>query len=494
MKYNKNLFNIKNIKNSRQDDIINSSEQYIKYINKFVSQQKFQNYLSHFFRYTGIPNNVLSQYTKSIIAGRINFYNNSQAFPRTRLFSILVEIPKFFAFVTIIFFFRNKKTNINSKFKYDLMIDKIENINDLLRFKKLINLYNKEKVIVINSSKNNFSLKGVKIVKKIPLHNYNLKIYDLFVIFQFFFNSLKYSLIFSENLLYYTISILNSYYYYNSIFSEVMAKDCIIFQHYHTNSIKNFLFKNYGGRNSCAIQKNIPKLGRSSFFYDADVFFSYNKIFSDQFLKCGSIFKKNIPIGSFFYENYIANFDKKILQKKYDIILIGGNGFYKNGPDDIYENQMLDYIEHLKWFKKLSNNFKSLSFAFCPHSSFKKEDSIEYQYLSGGNIEFCYENIYNLSSSSKINLSWCSSVILEIKGENENSYFLDPYMNNRQFLDNSSKWNNYRISNYEKLEKLVNEIAIENNSLCHVSDSSDFTFQSAEASNIIYNTLTNYVD
>ena len=489
MKYNKNLFNLKKIKHLRRQDVILSAEQHVESINKFVSQDKFQKYLSLFDEKIGIPNDVLSQYIKSIIAGRINYYNNSNAFPRTKLISMLKEIPKFFLFIFLIFIKRKKKINSLNQVKYDLMIDKVYDNNDLLRFERLISLYNEQNVVVIKHSNNNIQFKNVKVSTNTPLKNYDIKVIDLYKIFTIFLHSIKYSFIISENLISYTLSILNTYYFYRSIFSETVATNCIIFQHYHTDAIKNYLFKTYGGLNSCAIQKNIPKLGRSSFYYDADIFFSYSLIFSNQFLKCGSRFKKNIPVGSLFYNNYLNNKKYNILKTKYDIVLIGGNGFFKNGPEDIYHNQMSDYIRHLIWYKELSLEYKNLSFAFCPHQNFTLENSIEFKYLKEGKINFTYENVYSLCLNSKINLAWCSSVIVEIKKDNVNSYFLDPHKKNRQFLDDSPIWNDYRISNYEELRLLVKKVAINKKNVDIGTNLVNHTIESSQVSELIYRTL-----
>ena len=45
---NKDIFNLKKIKHSRKIDTLESSKLYISHINKFISQDRFQNYLSFF--------------------------------------------------------------------------------------------------------------------------------------------------------------------------------------------------------------------------------------------------------------------------------------------------------------------------------------------------------------------------------------------------------------------------------------------------------------
>jgi len=489
MEFNKNFFNLKKIKHNRTKDVLESGELYVSQINEFVSQDIFQRYLDIFEKNIGIPKNILSQYLKSKIVGRINFHSNSKSFRRTSLLSTFIEIPKFILFIAVIFFSKKKKSSINEKFKYDLMIDNIETKQDLLRFKKLINLYGENKVIVINPSKNIFSLDNIKIEQKIFLYNYNLKFSDLYLVFKLFLHSIKYSIILSENLITYTISILNSNYYYNSVFNEFIANDCIIFQHYHTNAIKNFLFKKYGGTNSCAIQKNIHQLGFNSSFYDADIFFALSMESAQRPINFGGDFRKVVPCGSLFMEHYYHSNKNHQENFNIDIVIVGGNGFYSQGPFDIYDNQYSDYLTHLEWVNKLSLQKPNLKIVFKSHKNFKLEHSIEKKILTNGNVTVLDPNIdaYQLCRQAKIIYSWASTMIVEMRTLNIPSFFIDPYHRNNQFNQSNELWEMMRISTYEELIETTNKFINFDRNHNHLM--TDFCDSSSDTSSIIYNNL-----
>lgn len=478
-------YNLKNFVHNRNKDILDSHKEYILIINRFISQELIQDFLNRNERILEIPNSVLSQFIKKIISGRINYYDHKNAFPKTSLLSIIPETIKAIIFIFYIFIFRDKDRNIKKE-KYDLILDNIEDSNALVRFEKLINLYGSDKIVAINPSESLFSFKNLKIIQRVRFKKYYFNFKDMICSFQIIFIAIKYSLMLSENIVTYVPQILNSNYYYRSIFRSVSAKNCIIFQHYHTDAIKNYLFKKTGGLNSCAIQKNIPPLGRNSMYLDTDIFFSFSNNTTIRPILLGAKVNKVIPVGSFFLESYYLKSNSKNHASN-NIVLIGGNGFVKQGTFDIYSTQLSDYCKHLEWFKELSIKFQNFNFIFCPHPNFPINESLEYNILKDGNVYFKKDNVYDLCINSKMNLSFASSVIIELKNINNNSYFLDPDGNNKSFIDSIYNTNDLVVNSFEKLLNLVS--GLNTNKISLQEKQISLCLDSRNVSDLIFNNL-----
>ncbi len=167
--------------------------------------------------------------------------------------------------------FRNTK-KIKATY-VDLIIDNIEWKDALERFNKLIELIGEKKVAAVVPGGQKIHLNNVNVINRPKYKGLNINFYEFLKVIKGIWFHLKYSSKIQANLLSATIHILHSYFYYQSLFKILKGKYCIIYQHYETNAIKNYLFKKSGGICSAVIQKNIHQQGHNGFYYDADVFF-----------------------------------------------------------------------------------------------------------------------------------------------------------------------------------------------------------------------------
>jgi hypothetical protein len=477
---------LKDFNFNRRGDVYNSTLKVVDYISDYVEQEKIQNLLKIYKECFNVPLDVSSQYLKSNIYSKVD-YKKSKCFHSIGISSFIFSILKNVVFIGVIFLKRNIK---NEKVeKYDLMIDKIYSELDLSRFKKLINLYGKENVVAISLSEHIFQFNNIKIVQKKKYNNYYLDFNDFIKIIKFLFYSIYYSIILNENLLNNCASLINTYYYYNTLFKHIKSKNCIIFQHYETDSIKNYLFKKHGGIQSCSTQKNIHQLGLHSAFYDSDIFFALSNESAQRPIKFGARFRKIISCGSLFMENEFYSNKNKKEKMNADIVIVGGNGFYDNGPFDIYDSQYNDYLTHLEWINQLSIEKPNLKIVFKSHSNFELDNSIEKNVLKYGNVIILNPKIdsYQLCSKAKIIYSWASTMIVEMRTLNIPSFFLDPGHRNNQFNQSNELWEKMRISTYESLLETTNKFIDYDTKNKHLM--TDYCDISTDTSLIIYNNL-----
>ena len=133
--------------------------------------------------------------------------------------------------------------------------------------------------------------------------NYRISFKEYFVLINGLWFHFVNSLILNTNLFTIAINILDSYFYYGTLFEIINAKYIINHQHYHTDAIKNYLFKRKGGNYSCIIQKNIHQQGHNGFYYDADVLFTFGNKTSDRAYKFGARIGEVVSVGSFLMEH-----------------------------------------------------------------------------------------------------------------------------------------------------------------------------------------------
>jgi hypothetical protein len=428
---------------------------YCEYLLKDINIRKWINSIS---KNLDLDEETLNIYIKNKISSYIDFNKNNSKIKNLQIRYLILDIFKCLLFLISVFFLRKKRKKNYFIKKYKLFIDHIESSDELDRYNKLIAFFSRKEIIVLAKNKEIINQNDIKIIYKPRFKNYSLSFKDLLKIFKLLISSIKYSLITRINILKIFISIIDSYLYYKSIFEEFQSEHIIMHQHYHTNSIKDDLFKQYNGKKTYVIQKNIHQLGKNCFYYNSDFLFTFGKLTANRAKEYGAKYKE-IIVGSFFMEHYFYG-RKKENNQFYDILLLGGNNFKKNGPFDTYDYQYEKYIEHLKWVRDYAKLNPSLKIGFKAHSNFDFNNTIEYNLFKDSNISLVDKklNSYHLCSNSKIILSYASTMIIEMYGLNQNSFFLDPENYNDQFLDNTEEWKTLRINSFNKFNKLISNI------------------------------------
>ena len=119
-----------------------------------------------------------------------------------------------------------------------------------------------------------------------------------------------------------------------------------------------------------------------------------------------------------------------------DILIIGINAPWPRGciNDDFYNSY---YKIFLPWIKKISIDFPDQKIVYKHHNNFPG-DTRESKLLSGSNIEILVEDkslnsSYALAFKSKVIISFGSTMIVELLGNNKEAYFVDPNGINNQW-------------------------------------------------------------
>ena len=257
----------------------------------------------HFEKKYSLPDYVVKKRLKKLIALNYKYktakFDNSLDFKRI-FFSLIRSILIFIklAFCTI----RDSKTS-----KYKLILDDVRDDTQLKRFEKLINLVGKEKTLVI--------VNGTINLNKFDSYNINVIDYKKYnnstnIITNVIKNELlggiwiclKSSILLKINLFPIYISLIKSYYHYKCIFDFNKAEYMIQERHYSTNPIKNYLFKNSGGKATTSMQKNLVENDFMAYYIDIDYLFTLGEETIDITYNYGARIEKIFPVGSFFME------------------------------------------------------------------------------------------------------------------------------------------------------------------------------------------------
>ena len=165
------------------------------------------------------------------------------------------------------------------------------------------------------------------------------------------------------------------------------------------------------------------------------------------------------PVGSFFIESTWLK-QKKDLEKipDIDVLIIGMNVPWKYSlVDEDFKNGY--YKKFIPWIKKISEDFPTKKIYYKHHSNFSG-DIREKNLLSNTNIKIIRDDMsinstYAWAFKSKINLSFGSTMVLELNGNGKKAYFIDPDGKNYQWYYGISNFEKYRIRTYDTLKKMI---------------------------------------
>jgi hypothetical protein len=439
------------------DDNINLFENYKKILSEISVTQQSESYKSWqkiIFNIFNIDKNEIDFYVKKIYFDNLLLKKSKKIYISKNC--NLIKFVKYFIKYFIYFIYiKIKNKTFKNIFKGKILIDEIEKNEDVKLIQNFIKLFNK-KDIIINKRRN------LKINKKINsifiprfIGYYSKKI-SFSQIMKFFILNFIFSFKLRINLFYLFLKIIDDCFYYELLAKKIKVKYILNFRIQNSNNIKNYFFKKEGTK-ICYLQKNISQVSQTTFNLKADIFFCYGNYSYIDNKKTFSDINKNVPVGSFYMNNnfYIKNIFQKFskVKKNYDILYIGSNSFYPNGPWDKYDGYSSIYLEHLNWLKNLLKTFPNLKIIFKHNSN--NINNFEKNYFKDTKVEFVDQalNTYDLATKSKLILSWGSSMILELKSITNNAYYLNPLMKNIQFLNDLRKKELICITSYKDLLK-----------------------------------------
>jgi len=506
----------------RNKDPIENIFKIKKFIDSFTKQKIILQLSKNYSEILDCPNRAIDKKLKQLTLGTFHYQKGIFLFksgPIMIFRDFLIN-----AGIILVSFLFSKK--VKKRKKCQIILDDIEDVNSLFRFKKLLSYY-KESVVFTKKIFYNSNFKTISNSIKysyffIPSSvNIKKNTFSLVCLsFKILFLSIKNNF----NLFYFFNKIIFTYLRYEYLFEKYNSKYLLHDRFYRSCSLRNHLFKKKGGSLIGCTQIHIPEASISLYF-ETDILFSFgNESYSkNKINKLGGSIKKVVPVGSLKME-HLWNGSKKYTSRapSSDIILIGLNpmNWLK------LSKRMVDnYYTQYEWMKKLSKKFPDYKIIIKHHPNFKGDD-IESNILKDTKIKSVinsnflkkrhaqYSNIkkfpnlffrkfnisinfiddlifeknsdsYNFMNSSRIVLSFGSTMILEGVGMNKKSFFLDPKKQNTTFFKYLNHLNSIRITNYNQLEKVVINISKSKN--IKKSKRNQICLESSQASKKIFN-------
>lgn len=374
-----------------------------------------------------------------------NKFNNKISY---KFFPVYFFLYLIYLFLILIFSSKNLNKNEKNKF---LLIDNISSLNELKRYSVLTKTDN----YLVRLNKNFPIKQQLKTIYKRKILNYDFEFKRFFSFLKIIIKLILLTIKTKINFFYLTITFLDDFLFYESFFKSYKFKFMISHQHYNTNNIKNYLLNKICGGKSIIMQKNIDASNQSGYFYDADLALTIGKKIEIS-NKNNSRIKKVLPFGSLFMEQGL--YKKKLNKKKtdkFDILILGGNEQYPGGFFDNSYSHKKGYLKHLEWVKKLSEDFSNLKVGFKHHNNYSHK--FEDDFFKDTNVKIVdrTKNSYHLAIQSKVLLSWASTMIVEMKSINKNSFYLSPQNLNDQFLNELHNKSEICFNNYEKLRTYI---------------------------------------
>ena len=296
-------------RHNRDLSLDQSLTEFCSILDKEFDNPKLDEWYSWYKEYFDLPKDVLRHFVKNHAASDYDFVRKCRFNKNFYISRIFIGIARY-----LFFLFRKLIVNKNKKSKsmeIDLIIDRIEGQDQSERYKKLIKMFGYDKTLIIGVPK---------------YDNFGISLREFGILFKAIWKHFIISVNIRINLFFLNFYILNFYFYYRKLFQEVRAKYIINHHHYHTNAIKNYLFKKMGGLKSTTIQKNIYHWGVNGFYYEADIVFALGKDSISRAFSLGAKIDQVVPVGCFFMEHYVAelNIDTSDTIREWDVVIFGG--------------------------------------------------------------------------------------------------------------------------------------------------------------------------
>ncbi len=416
----------------------------------------FQKFFKDLSLILNVPNEILEKRSKQLLFRTYEFekkkfsknYNFKNIFYD---FLILLIFLIFFVINSLIF-----KKNKNKKI--ELICDNIYTKNDFNRHKHFLKYF--QSILFIGYQDLDCSSKKIKFVNirkeflKFTDFSFRKRIQLIFFCFKIFL----YSIFFRINLISIFKFLIYEFVKYKRLYSEYSGKYYFNYRFYDTNILQNYLFKKNGGLKTSCFQKNVCVLSISGFIY-SDIFFSLGRGQGKICNTLGSEIKTFKPVGSFLMEDRWFKQKKDFSQiPNVDVLIIGINTPWPRGciNSDFYNSY---YKKFLLWVKKISNDFPNKKIIYKHHNNFIG-DNRESKILFNSNIERIIEDksinsSYAWAYKSKIIISFGSTMIVELLGNNKEAYFVDPDGINNQWYYGIKKLGKYRIKSYQALKQII---------------------------------------
>ena len=465
--------------------------QLLKDLKKHISKESSKKHIKHYCKklslHLDIPPKILKNEIKILLFK--NFENQHGKFKDFFSFKYVLFYSIKFIAITLFIIFFSKKYNKKKKY-FDLIIDDIDKFNTTKRFFNLINLV-KTKFISTNKNykeKNFYYFNNYRsISSNILFIKYPWRLVEIFFI------TLYGSIMSRNNLFPISIEFIKTISKYRTIFNEINSKYIIQERHYNSSELKNYIFKDMGGKFSCVTQKNILQMNGVGMYVHSDVFFSLGKETARHLRKYGGKVSKIVPVGSLAMELNYFNRKKTNNLKKFDLLVFASDHdkVFHSG----YNTYYFDYMIHFDWIEKFAKEFPGYKIGIKLKHVIRDKNVIN-KFKNIKNVKFLLDRKY-LSDSylyahkAKSLCTWSSTLAFEFLGQGRTVYFCDPNFKNVSFLPNDSYIKKFKIGNYQIFKrKILNQIRYKkfrffNNTKLQ----NDFCLKSSNVSQNIYLSL-----
>ena len=429
----------------------------VLFVKKYLRQNSiFQKLFFDLSKILDIPKDILEKRSNQILFNSYEFekkkFNNSYSYIKI-FYDFFVLTILLFGFLINSFIYKKYKIK-----KFDLICDNIYSEGDIEQHKTFTNYFNS--ILLIGYS--DLSLKNKKLqfinIKKRILNYTDFSFKGRMLLLSFAFKILLFSLFSRVNLFSIFKHIIYDFIKYKKFYSEYRGKYYFNYRFYDTNALQNYIFKENGGLKTSCFQKNICILSLSCYVY-TDIFFSLGVDQGEICRELGGEIKTIEPVGSFHMEGKWFK-QKRDLSKipEIDILIIGINVPWPRGCiNKDFHNSF--YNKFLPWIKKISNEFPNKKIYYKHHNNFIG-DSKESKLLLGSNINRIIDDqslngTYGWAYKSKIILSFASTMIVELLGNNKEAYFVDPNGINTQWYYGIKKLKKFKLNSYKDLKKTI---------------------------------------
>ncbi|MEK9569880.1 MAG: hypothetical protein VW124_12795 [Paracoccaceae bacterium] len=473
----------------RTESFHDTADDLYNHINNFTDRDELLNLYNYFEKAYGLPAYVTKQKIRQHL-GRSYLFKEQKFKPRLRLSRIPIYVALYGALFYALFFAKRKSKHRT----YSLIIDNIQHPIELSRFEKLLNLFGRENVLCISREVDvsadfpNYNLLTTRLFRNFNVKDVFHSIYSevfggIWTVFKASFNT-------RVNLFPIALQIVHSYLNFKSIFELNSAKYIIQERHYDTNSVKNYLFKRYGGVCSATIQKNIFQNDPINWYLDIDILLSLGQTGYEDMLSYGGVARSVNPVGSMFME--ALWFDRNIsTENAFDVVIIGINTANEYGRLDSFSEFMDDYYSLARWCAKLSTERPHYRIALIHHASGRK-DLIETEILEGSNVQVLDKtlNSYEMAFSSKCAVTYGSTMGYELNAHGLDTFFVDPGFR-CTFLPRSRNpvVDKMRLKSYDDFVSVVDAVVLDGHSFVSESERLAWAIESSDVATTIFNVL-----
>ena len=462
------------------------------FIEKFIENETHL-VLDKFSKILEIPINALKDKSKQIIRNQFSFKEGKFILN----FSILRVSFDYFVFLFLIFSqLFNMKSKKNIRNNINFMLDGVDHVGQLYRFKNIINNFNKSLILIKKSF--NFDRKKFENSKILFKNNFfktssllNKKFKKSFI---YGYQIYRISLNKKFNFFKLINTILNSSIYYNYLFNKYNVKILLHDRFFNTCPIRNYFLKKMCNGKSAAVQVHLAESAISLFIFSEIIFTIANEQDTkNKLISLGGDIKFSHAVGSLAME-HLLDIDLAKDNKKYfsDILIIGVNITDWYYTSDITAEA---YFKFLKIIKEISLIFPKKKIIYKHHSNFKW-NKLEKKILNNSNIKIIIDekeiknkvdyflnvvfkrvlNFFYLRSkqdtklnslfygsyyyllNSKFIISFGSTMILEALKINRNVFFINPDSLENPYLEKLAHLKKYIISDLKNLKDKFNNL------------------------------------